>query len=331
MKNKTLDEWAHDYNEYRKAYNLSDCNKTNIGVVINWCHRTYPDELYPAQELFDEWGAKRETESNTSHKARIRPLNRLIDYMNDRGCSFKTLEHEPIEPTPEPRLITEEEFINTLKAADEMKTLNKTNAHNKPNKLYLTYLVPALEMPIMLRLLYSSGLRPPEIRLLDCKDVDLENGIIYIRKGKGYRERLIALHPEMNELLKKYDAKMKELMPNRIPFFPNENGKYISRGALAHTWRKLCDKYNADTAPKDGAVGLDIYTLRHLQITKNIENLPQDGYNKDIKLRAISQYAGHANMDITLKNYYHLTPRSGDVLDEKMGDTFNSIIPDIDD
>ena len=125
MKTKTLDEWAKDYNDYREAYNLSDCNKRVINTFINWCKKTYPEELYPVQELIDEWGTKRDTENNATHTSRTRSLNRLIDFMNDRGCDFKLIEHEPVEPTPEPRLITIEEFKNVLKAADEMKTVSE--------------------------------------------------------------------------------------------------------------------------------------------------------------------------------------------------------------
>ena len=325
MTRKTLREWFDDYFDYRECYKMSTTDRHVLNTFVNWTEKQYPDELYPCQEMFDVWGIKRDTEHGNSHPARVNCVNRLIAFMNNRGCNFIPIEGIEESYTSVYRLITEEELVNVMKAADEMKTVGPEN------KLYKRYMTLALEMPVIIRLMYSSGPRPPEIRYLDRKDVDLENGIIYIRKGKGYNEHICALHPDIMELMRDYDRQMDKLFPNRIPFFPNEKGDYRSRDSLRCVWRQLCDKYNINTRPIDGKRGLEIYTLRHLYVTRNIENMPQDGYNKDIRALALSQSAGHSSVDITIKHYYHLTPRSGDVIDEKLDRTMDDIIPDIND
>lgn len=326
MKNKTLDEWYKDYRDFRVSHGFSIVNvKCILKSFVNWCHKHYPDEYYLTQEMINEWGTKRDTEDDITFMSRTSPINAFIRHINLRGGDLQKIERETNFHSPPPRSITEEELKNVFRAADEMKILSPT--HSK----YRESLVRALEMPVLLRLMYSSGLRPPEIRLLERKNVDLENGLITIRAGKGYNERLVALDWKVNELLKVYDQKMQDVIPDRLAFFPDCSGGYRSNYSLSTCWRSLCDKYNQDTKGKKGKHGLVIYSLRHLYITRNVEKLPQNGWEKDIHLLALSRSAGHSKVNTTIKHYYHLTARSGELLDEKMGETYDSIIPDIED
>lgn len=320
MQKKTIDEWVEDFTDYRTVYGLSLTLIKNIKIFVNWCHKRYPDEVYLEQHMIDEWTARRTTEKETTHTSRVIDINLFIRHINDRGGTFKLAEHGVPEPTPEHRLITDEEFANVLRAADEIIYEARGGIHKK------NVMTKALEMPVLLRLLFSSGMRIPEARLLDRKDVDLENGIIYIRKGKGYDERMIALDWGMNELMKEYDKKMEEFMPGRIPFFPHHDGGYRTNSNMYSIWRKLCDKYNTNTKGTKSEHGLVIYSLRHRYITDNIERLPKNGYAKDLRLLAISRSAGHANIDVTIKFYFHLSNRAADIMEEKMEDVFESII-----
>ena len=323
---RTMDEWLRDYRDYRESHGFSIVNiKGTINTFVNWCHRHYPDELYLTQEMIDAWSVKHDKEEDVTLQSRRRQVNDFIRHMNLRGEEFLEIECVWDLQSPPPRLITEEEFRNVLRAADEMELCDPRKAKYKAS------LILALQMPVIIRLMYSAGPRPQEIRYMDRQDVDLENGLIYIRKGKGYKERLIAIDWKVNEMLKEYDRKMQEIMPGCKPFFPNDKGQYCSTSRISNAWRKICDKYNKDTQPVNGKLGLVIYTLRHLYVTRNIEQLPQNGWEKDIRLLAISRSAGHVNINTTIKHYYHLTARSGDLLEEKMGDTLDSIIPDIED
>lgn len=324
MQNRTFDEWIEDFKDYRVSCELSTTCLELIKTFRNWCRRNYPEEMYLQQEMIDRWGTKRVTENISTQNSRASNINQLIEHINLRGGNFNYIEYESGgRHTVEARVIGEKEFRNVLRAADELSV-----SPNVKSKYYIRELVLALEMPVVVRLLYSSGIRPPEARLLERSSVDLENGILYVRKGKGYKERIVALDPGMNELLRKYDGKMDAIFPNRGPFFPNENGNFRSRSSYGEAWRKMYDKYN--DKPAEGEKPMVIYCLRHTYTTRNIERLPQDGYQKDIKVLALSRSLGHENVSFTIDTYYHLTPRSSEIFDEKMSDTFDQIIPDID-
>lgn len=90
-------------------------------------------------------------------------------------------------------------------------------------------------------------MRPNEARWLDCKDVDLERGVIYIRKAKGYYERIIALHESTSAMLRQYDELMSKEMPGRTVFFPNDEGNYRSSYYLHTTFNRCWYKYNKKT------------------------------------------------------------------------------------
>ena len=119
-------------------------------------------------------------------------------------------------------MFTPEQLANFFKALDEIPD---GSCYEKPLNQRIADL-RAVHIPVAFRLLYSSGMRGCELRWLKRSDVDLDNGIIYIRKAKGYDERIIALHPTMTALLRPYAKKMDKLMPSATLFFPSVRDKY---------------------------------------------------------------------------------------------------------
>lgn len=61
-------------------------------------------------------------------------------------------------------------------------------------------------------------MRTTEAILLERNDVDLENGVVSIRRGKGYDQHYVVLHDTMLDLMRTYDGRMNELVPNRMVF-----------------------------------------------------------------------------------------------------------------
>lgn len=93
-----------------------------------------------------------------------------------------------------PHAFTDEELRNFFRACDEIEDMPYINAKLKK-----------IEVPVFFRLLYSSGMRTTEGRLLRYEDVNLNTGVITIRHTKGYNEHVIVLHDTMREVLVEYD------------------------------------------------------------------------------------------------------------------------------
>jgi len=71
---------------------------------------------------------------------------------------------------------------------------------------------------MVFRLLYSSGIRTTEARLLRAADVDMEHGALNIRYSKGHDQHYIVLYDSMAALMRRYDAAIKKWFPDRACF-----------------------------------------------------------------------------------------------------------------
>jgi len=105
-----------------------------------------------------------------------------------------------------------------------------------------------ITLPVLFRLLYSSGIRTTEARLLRANDVDFQNGILDIQFSKGYDQHYIALHDSMTDLLHQYDVAISKVYPNRKYFFPAHNGKNQSRHWLTWNFRQIWNSVNSSRA-----------------------------------------------------------------------------------
>jgi integrase len=59
----------------------------------------------------------------------------------------------------------------------------------------------AMIFPILLRVLYGCGLRLGEGRSLRWRDVDLENGVLFIPEAKNRKQRFVPMDSSLNDLL----------------------------------------------------------------------------------------------------------------------------------
>jgi integrase/recombinase XerD len=71
----------------------------------------------------------------------------------------------------------------------------------------------------ILALLYSTGLRRAEVAALDLNDVDLTEGLVHVRRGKGGKPRLVPLGESAGEDLRRYLTKGRQEMAegHRMP------------------------------------------------------------------------------------------------------------------
>jgi integrase len=150
--------------------------------------------------------------------------------------------------------------------------------------------------------------------------MDIDNGILNIRYSKGHDQHFIVLHDTMLELMRKYDAVISGTYPNRTYFFPARKDKYHTREWVQENFRDLWDKENTSYATA--------YELRHHYATENINHWTGEGMDFHAKLLYLSKSMGHSVIEST-KYYYSLVPGLADILKEKTNDSFNNIIPEV--
>jgi len=285
----------------------------NLVLFDRYCKKQYPEAALLSQEMVDEWCHKRDTETNNSCRSRIYVVASFIRYLRKRG---KTDVMEPDIPRKErrtyiPHFFTDVELKNFFQACDNLSFVFHTIEQRSRR----------ITIPVFFRLLYSSGIRTNEARMLKIEDVDLCHGIINIRYSKGHDEHYVVLHDSMFELLKRYDAAIRKHYPHRVYFFPARDNSFHTRQWVQTNFRKLWNKYNSSHATA--------YELRHHYAIENINRWTSEGFGFDAKLFYLSKSMGHSTLEST-KYYYSLVPGMAGILEEKTGMDFERIVPEVD-
>ncbi len=285
----------------------------NLLRFDRYLDKKYPKATSLSQEMVDGWCSRRDTETNNSCRSRVYVVKSFIRYLRKR---VKTDVSEPILPRKErrryiPHAFRDVELVNFFNACDSLNCLPRTAEQ----------LCRKITVPVFFRLLYSSGIRTIEARMLKVEDVDLCCGIINIGYSKGHGQHYIALNDSMLDLLKKYDTAIEKQYPGRSYFFPARNNAFHTRQWVQTNFRKLWDKYNSSHATA--------YELRHHYAIKNINQWIGEGFGFDAKLSYLSKSMGHSTIEAT-KYYYSLVPAIVKILEEKTKMDFDSIIPEVD-
>ena len=302
-----------EYTAYQKA--SGRWNEVSDEVMMRfdrYCKSDYPDATELVQEMVDGWCRQRETETNNSCRSRIYPVVTFIRYLRKRN---QTTINEPIVPRREqsiyiPHAFTETELKNFFDACDNMPNTSK-KVERKAARI---------TVPVFFRLLYSSGIRTCDARLLRVDDVDLEHGILNIKYSKGRQQHYIVLHDSMLELMRTYDIAIREYYPDRIYFFPSRDNSFHKRTWVQRYFRIIWNKSNTGRATA--------YQLRHHYAIENINSWVGEGFEFDAKLVYLSKSMGHGSVEST-KGYYSLTPGLADIIKSQTDNDF--IIPEVSD
>ena len=144
-----------------------------------------------------------------------------------------------------------------------------------------------LKHKTILSTIYSAGLRLSESVNLKIADIDSERKLIYVRGGKGKKDRTTILSTELLKLLRKY---YKEYQPKVWLFESLERDQY-SKSSVQEIFYKSLRRSNVDKK-------VSVHSLRHSFATHLLEQ------GED--LRYIQKILGHKNSKTT-EIYTHIT------------------------
>jgi integrase/recombinase XerD len=142
-------------------------------------------------------------------------------------------------------------------------------------------------------LLAVSGMRIGEAIALERSDVDLDAGVITIRKPKGDRARLVPLHPTATEALRRYAAVRDRLCPRprSRAFFLSSAGTPVLAESLRKAFREIMTRIGLRTA----AVRPRVHDLRHRFAVQTLIDWQRSGENIDERITTLSTYLGHVS------------------------------------
>ncbi len=149
-----------------------------------------------------------------------------------------------------------------------------------------------------LELLYSAGLRAGECCALDLSDLDLAEGLLWVRRGKGGKDRLLPVGECLGTALARYLVQARPALDRPGSGEPavllNRRGGRLDRQSLA----KRLELYVA----RAGLAGVrppSLHSLRHSCASHMLRN--------GAELRQLAEFLGHATVQST-ETYTHLEP-----------------------
>ncbi len=162
---------------------------------------------------------------------------------------------------------------------------------------------------VLLRLIYTCGLRPGEGLRLKRENVNLETGEIRITETKLKKERIIVMHEDMTLLMRKYE--MQVILAGREQssyFFPNS-----ALTAYDNTWLetilKTCYRNANPEIPAERLPRVRVYDLRHRFASATLCRWLDEGKNLYNMLSYLRTYMGHSSLSQTAY-YIHILPEN---------------------
>jgi integrase/recombinase XerD len=139
----------------------------------------------------------------------------------------------------------------------------------------------------IIEVLYSTGMRRMEIVKLSIYDIDVRRSIVYVREGKGNKDRVIPIGERALAWLEKYKLEVRpELIvePDNGILFITDYGEAFERDQLTHSVKKYLIRAGIDV------VG-SCHLFRHACATHMLDN--------GADIRFIQAMLGHDDLNTT--------------------------------
>jgi len=154
-------------------------------------------------------------------------------------------------------------------------------------------------------LLAVTGMRVNEALSLDRQDVDLDLGILHIRRTKFGKSRYVPVHQSTVDALKKYAAARERIFPAppTPAFFLSERGRRITEWMARYTFAKLSQQIGLRASAKGHGRGPRIHDMRHRFAAYTLINWYRAGLDVERELPKLATYLGHVHVNDT---YWYL-------------------------
>lgn len=206
--------------------------------------------------LFVEQVIAKEQYSISSHRQCIGALKHFSELC--KLASFDASEFErPKKSRYLPMVLSKEEVIDIIQATKNLK-------HRA-----------------VIALIYSSGLRIGELINMELRDLDMDRSQVYIRNGKGRKDRTVVMAEIVKPLLYNY---IQTYSPNKY-FVEGRDGEQYSDTSVRAFLKMSCEA--AGIKKK-----VTPHTLRHSYATHMMEN--------GVDLRLIQELLGHSKPETTM-------------------------------
>ncbi len=241
--------------------------------------------------------------SNAYLNKHLQGLQKFSDYLRQNGrLLLPKMDIQTEENNKEVMDILTQAEIKQIFAVSSQAYEQKKN-----DKGVFYYEAMQLRDSAMLTLFYSCGLRRNEVYHLDMADIFFEKSVLHVRKGIGYKDRMVPVTKQGLQHLQNYlyDARPYFCNDKNEAFLVAQSGKRLGGQQMLLRLNTLIQLTgNAELMQKD----IHLHTLRHSIATHLLQN--------GMKLERIKEFLGHSSLDST-QIYTHFLKTEKQTNDEK--------------
>lgn len=179
-------------------------------------------------------------------------------------------------------------------------------------------------IPLIIRVLYQTGMRVGEVLNLKIDDYNKEDGYFKIKQSKNKEERIIYLPDSLNKRVLSYHIKFHQIINNKY-FFQLTKTKIDTNTIERNFYEslKLSNIIKTDKGPR-------LHDLRHTFIVRSIEKAFEEEKDFNQFLPYLQAYVGHSSLK-ALEYYFRLTNVMIEKLNPLIEDKLGNIIPKVGD
>lgn len=153
----------------------------------------------------------------------------------------------------------------------------------------------------IIALLSATGMRVSEATALDREDVNLEEGILTIRRTKFGKSRLLPLHDSARRALIDYARRRERVVrwPATAAFFLSEYGSRVTNGTARCNFAKVSCEIGLRSPGRRHGHGPRLHDLRHRFAVRTLVDWYRRGINVERELPKLATYLGHTHVNDT--------------------------------
>ena len=250
-------------------------------------------------------------ERPVSHYNKEVVMKNFAVYLNDRGYAVYVPQIRTVLPRSNfiPHIYTKEELGRFFLAVDDYP-MCKNSYRNTVD-------------PLLFRFLYGTGTRISEALNLTIADINLNDGIVTIRKAKNDKDRLIPIAQSLTDRMCRYIKSFHRFSKDNGFVFPGANMGHMDRSTAYNHFR---DYLLMADIPHTGA-GPRIHDFRHGLAVACLKKWSLAGIDLTNMLPYLSAYMGHCDFRAT-QYYLRLTADLYPDIISKTEAEFGYVIPE---
>ena len=267
-----------------------------------------------SRELCEGWCRKRSYESPANHSSRISMMRVFCRYLNDIGVPAYM---------PSPNLTTKvQKYDAHIYTAEELKRFFSAVDASQSVPSECPY--RSQVMPVFFRILYTSGMRVSELRLARIRDINLEEGYIYVKGSKNRKDRIVPMHPSLTGKCRTLRESIHHNSSEDEYFFMQYPGRAMTLGCVYKNFRRYLEKAGISHTGR----GPRVHDFRHTYCVNLLLKWCKEGKDLMAYLPYMRTMLGHEGFEETAY-YLKLTVDAFPVIRKSLEASFPSVIEEV--